>query len=168
MTDAKTLYDWDFVAWSEQQAEALRAAATARIGTNQALDWENLAEEIEDLGRSVRRELRSQLTRIVHHLLKLQYSPATDPRRSWRNSIREARSEVARLLNENPSLRREVARLAGEQRVEAAKLATADLEDYGELDSTAHARLVATAYTPDQILGDWFPPPPAHSSSSSG
>ncbi len=52
MTDLKTLYDEDFVAWAEHQAEALRAAA--RGGSNQALDWENLAEEIEDLGKSLR------------------------------------------------------------------------------------------------------------------
>ena len=47
MPDVKTLYDQDFVTWAEQQAEALRAAG--RGTTNQPLDWENLAEEIEDL-----------------------------------------------------------------------------------------------------------------------
>ncbi len=49
MTDLKTLYEEDTVAWSEQQAAALRAAA--RGGSNQPLDWENLAEEIEELGQ---------------------------------------------------------------------------------------------------------------------
>ena len=78
MTDARGLYDVDFVAWTEQQAEALRA--TAHGGTNQPLDWENLAEEIESLGKSDRRELRSQIYRIIRHLTKLQFSQATDPR----------------------------------------------------------------------------------------
>ena len=55
MSDVKSLYDEDFVAWTQQQAKALRAAAGSR--TNQPLDWENLAEEVEDLGKSVRREL---------------------------------------------------------------------------------------------------------------
>ena len=162
MTDVQTLYDEDFVAWSKRQAKALRAAAGT--ATNQGLDWENLAEEIEDLGKSVRRELRSQLTRIIHHLLKLQHSPATDPRRGWRSSIREVRSEVATLLNENPSLRGELVRFAGEQLPEAIKLATADLEDYGEIDPAARARLAGTSYTPGEILDAWFPPSPTHRS----
>jgi hypothetical protein len=52
MTNPKTLYEQDTAAWSRQQAEALRAAA--RGSSNQPLDWENLAEEIEDLGNSLR------------------------------------------------------------------------------------------------------------------
>jgi Domain of unknown function DUF29 len=55
MTTLDTLYDEDFVAWSKEQGAALRAPA--RGGSNQVLDWENLAEEIEDLGQWVRREL---------------------------------------------------------------------------------------------------------------
>ena len=51
MTAVKSLYDEDFFAWSQQQAEALRAAA--RGGWNQPLDWHNLAEEIEDLGNPI-------------------------------------------------------------------------------------------------------------------
>jgi Domain of unknown function DUF29 len=89
MTDVKSLYERDFVLWTKQQAEALRAAA--RSGSNQALDWENLAEEIESLGRSDRRELHSQIYRIIRHLAKLQFSPATDPRRGWREAIRDGR-----------------------------------------------------------------------------
>ena len=69
MTDARTLYDDDFVAWTEQQAEALRSAS--RGSTNQPVDWENLAEEIESLGKSDRRELHSQIYRIIRHLAKL-------------------------------------------------------------------------------------------------
>jgi len=65
MTDLKALYEHDTVAWSEQQAAALRAAA--RGGSNQLLDWENLAEEIESLGKSLRLGLRSQISRIIQH-----------------------------------------------------------------------------------------------------
>ncbi len=84
MSDTKTLYDEDFFAWTKEQAEGLRSAAQG--GSNRALDWENLAEEIEDLARSqlhVARAARSR--RIIEHLLKLEYSPATDPRRGWRS-----------------------------------------------------------------------------------
>ena len=67
MADVKTLYKEDFVAWSKEQAEALRAAA--RDGSHQKLDWENLAEETEGLGISQRRELKSQIgTLLVHRL----------------------------------------------------------------------------------------------------
>jgi len=158
MTDAPTLYEQDFVAWTEQQAEALRALSHA--GMNQSLDWENLAEEVEDLGKSVRRELRNQLTRILHHLLKLQYSAASDPRRGWRNSVREARSQIATMLKENPSLRNELGPLASEQLAEAVKLATADLDDYGELRPSVRPLLVASTFSVDQIVGDWFPVEP--------
>lgn len=162
MADTRTLYDEDFVAWAKQQAEALRSAA--RGSTNQPLDWENLAEEIEDLGRSVRRELRSQLTRIIHHLLKLQHSPAIGPRRGWKSSVREARSEIAELLSENPSLRSELARFAREQLSQGIRLAAGDLEDHGELEPPIRAHLQSTVYTSEQILGDWFPLEPTHAS----
>jgi uncharacterized protein DUF29 len=158
MTDARTLYDEDFVAWTEQQAEALRAAA--RGGTNQPLDWENLAEEVEDLGRALRHELRNRLTVILRHLIKLEHSPAADPRRGWRASIREARSEVESLLSENPSLQRDLPRLIDEQLPRAVKLAVADLDDYLELDATRRQLAQDSSYTRDQILGDWLPPEP--------
>ena len=56
---AAPLYEEDFVRWTEQQSRALREAA--RLGTNLLLDWENLAEEVDSLGRSVRHELRSRI-----------------------------------------------------------------------------------------------------------
>jgi len=158
MADTRTLYDEDFVAWSKQQAEALRAAGR---GTNQPLDWENLAEEIEDLGRSVRHELRHQLTRIQRHLIKLSHSPARYPRRGWRESVREARSEIETLLNENPSLRGELDRFAAEQLPQAIKLAAADLDDYRELDTTRRRAVFSTSFTVDQVMSDWFPLEPS-------
>ena len=76
---AAQLYEEDFVRWTEEQSSALRKAA--RIGTNLPLDWENLAEEIESLGRTLSLELRSPIAVILEHLLKLEHSPAIDPRR---------------------------------------------------------------------------------------
>jgi hypothetical protein len=105
MTALKTLYDEDTVAWSEQQAAALRAAA--RGGSNQELDWENLAEEIESLGKSLRLGLRSQISRIIQRHVKLGYSPAADPRNSWRRLIHQARAEIERILEDSPSLKPE-------------------------------------------------------------
>jgi hypothetical protein len=158
MKDPALLYEEDVVAWTKQQAQALRAAT--RGGTNQPLDWEHLAEEVEDLGKSVRRELRPQLARILHHLLKLEHSPAVDPRRGWKSSIRQARLDIAKLLRENSSLRPELARPAREELPDAIALASADLDDDRELDAATRARLHHSDCSVEQILGDWFPPEP--------
>jgi Domain of unknown function DUF29 len=107
MTGTIVRYDDDFVAWAEQQSGALRAAA--RTGSNRLPDWENLAEEIEGLAISQRTALRSQIRRIVRHLVKLQFSPARDPRRGWIEAIGDARSEIEDLLEASPSLRTGVA-----------------------------------------------------------
>ena len=79
------LYKEDFTRRPEQQSSALRDAAG--IGGNMPLDCENLAEEIESLGRSQRHELRGRVAVIVEHLLKLDHSPAVDPRREWMDTI---------------------------------------------------------------------------------
>jgi hypothetical protein len=92
-------YDTDFYAWTQAQAAAIRATEVA------ALDIDHLAEEVEDLGRAVRKAIGSQLERLLLHLLKWQYDPATDPRRLWRVTIRHARREIADDLAENRSLR---------------------------------------------------------------
>jgi hypothetical protein len=91
-------YDTDFYAWTQTQAAAIRAKAVA------ALDIDHLAEEVEDLGRAVRKAIGSQLERLLLHLLKWRYDPDTDPRRLWRVTVRHARREIADDLAENRSL----------------------------------------------------------------
>ena len=93
MPDGASLYETDFHAWSRQQVEALRAAA--RAGSKLALDFETLAEEVEDLGKGLRTELRRCVETIVEHLLKLQFSPSAEPRAGWRGTVRRSRREVA-------------------------------------------------------------------------
>ena len=149
MAKLNNLYDEDFVRWTEQQAAELRQAK----GSNLPLDWENLAEEIESLGRSDRRELRPQITRILRHLLKLEASPAAEPRAGWR-------SEIEGVLADSPSLRREAEAMISKQIRAAAELAADDL---GQHDGHADAiwrRLEARHYTTEQVLGDWFPEEP--------
>src|SRR6185437_16942810 len=92
-------YDDDFYAWTRHQAEVLR---TMRRADNR-LDREHLAEEIEDLGKSERNAVYSQITRILEHFLKLAYSPAEPPRYGWMASIAEARQALGRQLT--PTLR---------------------------------------------------------------
>ena len=158
MSEVKTLYDEDFVLWSKQQAEALRAAG--RGATNQPIDWENVAEEIDSLARSEKRELGSQIRRVVEHLLKLEYSPAAGPRRGWVASIIDARSEIEDVLDDSPSLRTEIEAAIATAIKRGSRKAIVELEKYGEVDSATLARIRATTYTADQILGDWFPPDP--------
>jgi Domain of unknown function DUF29 len=69
-----------------------------------ALDIAHLAEEVDDLGRAVRKGIVSQLEPLLLHLLKWHYDPAQDPRRLWRLSIVEARHEISKDLAENRSL----------------------------------------------------------------
>jgi hypothetical protein len=164
MPKLKTLYDEDFVRWTEQQAAALRRAgsllpAEAR-SSNVLLDWKNLAEEIESLGKSDRRELRSQITRILRHLLKFETSPATEPRAGWRATIREARAEISGVLDDSPSLRREAEAWITKQIRVAAELAADDLGHHGEPSDAVWTRLETRHYTTEQVLGDWFPDDP--------
>ena len=165
MANVKTLYDQDFFLWSKEQAEALRAAA--RGATNQPIDWENVAEEIESLGRSDRRELHSQIRRIIEHLLKLEYSLAIDPRSGWIESIGDARNQIDVLLEESPSLRSRVEEAIGAELRRGSRKIVNDLERRGETTPAIVAAIRAKTYTPEQVLGDWFPPQPARESGPS-
>jgi hypothetical protein len=158
MTDVNTLYEEDFLAWSKQQASALRAVA--RAGSNHPLDWHNLAEEIEGLGISQRSALRSQIRRIIRHLLKLEFSRAIDPRRGWVESIGEARAEVEDLLETSPSLRSDLQGDIAAQTKRAIELAIRDLRGYDEIDDACLSRLRVATFTEEQVLGDWFPEQP--------
>lgn len=158
VSEPKSLYDEDFVAWTEEQGKALRAAAQA--GSNIDLDWENLAEEIESLGRSDKRELHSQIYRIIRHLAKLQFSPVIEPRPGWRESVVDGRVQTEFVLEDSPSLRRELERAVALQTPKALKRAAFDLTERGEVDATTQRRLQQARYTIDQVLGDWFPPNP--------
>ncbi len=106
MSTKATLYEQDFYAWTQEQAALLREGAL------HDLDVTHLAEEIESLGKSDRRALGSHLRNLVLHLLKWHGQPTgRDTGHSWRSSIRNARAEIAVLLEDSPSLRREVSGL---------------------------------------------------------
>ena len=118
----RSLYQTDYYAWTKQQAAELRRLAAARV--NSTLDLANLAEEVESLGRSDLATIRSQMRRIIEHLLKLEHSPAVEPRFGWRESVIEARDVIPDVIT--ATLRRDVeAELAkayqqGRRRAEAA------------------------------------------------
>ena len=93
-----SLYERDFYAWLNEQAEKLRARS------HNDLDWENLAEEIESVGRSQKREIRTRLERLIQHLLKWQFQPGRRSE-SWRITIGEQRVFIRGLIETSPSLK---------------------------------------------------------------
>jgi hypothetical protein len=92
------LYDRDFYAWAKEQAALLRA------GKLQRADIAHIAEEIESMGRTEKRELVSRLTVLLLHLLKWRHQPVGRGN-SWRLSIANSRDEIVDHLADNPSLR---------------------------------------------------------------
>jgi hypothetical protein len=91
-------YDTDLYEWTVEQAALLRKRASNE------LDYDNLAEEIESLGKSDRREVLSRLENLVLHLLKLQYQPKKRSP-SWLGSVQEARNRLEDLLEQSSSLK---------------------------------------------------------------
>jgi len=91
-------YETDFYAWANEQAALLRA------GKLSAADIEHIAEELESMGKTEKRELVSRLTVLLLHLLKWKFQPNLQGR-SWRLTIEEQRLETAEHLADNPSLR---------------------------------------------------------------
>ena len=94
---SSTLYDHDFYAWTNEQASLLRAGKLSEA------DLEHIAEEIESMGKSEKRELISRLTILLLHLLKWEFQPIRRGA-SWRLSIANTRDALTDHLADNPSL----------------------------------------------------------------
>lgn len=95
---APVLHDRDFYTWAMETGRAIRE------GRFDGVDWEAVAEELEDMGRSEMRELESRLEVLLAHLLKWRFQP--DRRSSsWRGTIKEQRRKAERLLRQNPGLK---------------------------------------------------------------
>lgn len=152
MDDAKPapLYEEDFFAWTSAQAEALRARGR---GGN-AIDFDHVAEEIEDLGRSELRACESLVRTILVHLAKLTLARAAEPKAHWRAEVTTFRAELEgrstatirnSLTNSLPDLWRQAARIA------KARLAA-------EEPGTSPDLPTDMPFTLDQILDpDWWP-----------
>jgi hypothetical protein len=121
------LYDLDFYAWANEQAGLLRAGKLSEA------DLEHIAEEIESMGKTEKRELVSRLTVLLLHLLKWQFQPDGVPERrgkSWRNSVEVQRIRLASHLADNPSLKAKLAIAIGE----AYRLARLETENETGID----------------------------------
>jgi hypothetical protein len=102
-----SLYQQDFYGWTQLQAQALAQKQVL------ALDWHNLQQEIESLGKQEYRELVSRLSVLLGHLLKWEYQPQKRSR-SWFLTIREQRRAIRRHLHHNPSLQSRMAEALSE------------------------------------------------------
>lgn len=97
-TGTASLYEVDFSRWAAEQAHALREDRQADV------DWENLAEEIESLGRRDRRAIENRLEILLAHLLKCVVQPERRTA-SWDATIKEQRKRIRGLIDRNPSLK---------------------------------------------------------------
>ena len=141
-------YDEDFYVWAERQAELLRGRRFDE------LDLDNLIEEVEGLADVKRSAVLNNARVIMEHLLKLQHSPAADPRKGWRASVVEHRARLEVELT--PRLRQ----ILDEERPRiygiARRAAEISLRDHGE-PAAADALPQTCPYALDQITGDWLP-----------
>jgi len=142
---SNSLYERDFYAWANEQAALLRTGRLAEA------DLENIAEEIESMGRSEKRELVNRLAVLLLHLLKWRYQPAFRST-SWRLTIKQQRYRLADHLADNPSLK---SKLSDAMR-DAYRLARVDAErETGMAEQTFPP---SCPFTFDQAINDDFWP----------
>ena len=147
-------YDEDFYAWTQYQAEVLRSMPC----DDNRFDRENVAEQIEDLGKSERHAVESQITRVLEHFLKLTHSPADRPLYGWMRSIAEARRVLRQKMT--ATLRRHAEDECAELYDDAREAARLSLLEHGE-EQAAAALPTVCPYTLDQVLDrTWYPDPP--------
>lgn len=99
--NAQREYDKDFYSWTIHSAQLLRQGKLSEV------DIENVAEEIESMGKSDKRQLINRFALLISHLLKWQYQPERRGN-SWKHTIKNQRLEVTELLKDSPSLKYEI------------------------------------------------------------
>ena len=140
---SSTAYETDYNQWLKETVKQLRERNFEQV------DWDNLIEEIESMGKSDRRALMSLLTRLIEHLLKLAYWQEEKKRSGnhWAAAIVNFRAQIQHRLEDSPSLRSELAAMYDKVYPVAIK----SVSQLFSLNSDAHISL-------EQILDDnWFP-----------
>lgn len=125
--DQPSLYADDIVTWAEQQAAALRGLAR-RPELSNVLDWENVAEEIESVGRSQINAVEGLLLQVMVHLLKQISAPGSPAQRHWRSEILTFQTSAHRHFSRSMRRRIEI----DEMWPAAMKIAGAELAAYGQ------------------------------------
>jgi hypothetical protein len=98
-TPIKTLYDCDFNLWIEETITQLKAKNIEK------LDWGNLIEEIEALGKRDKRELENRLISLFEHALKYCYVALPDCYSGWEITLKRTQKELKKILRDSPSLK---------------------------------------------------------------
>jgi hypothetical protein len=146
MSANPSLYERDFHAWTEEQARLLRAGQTAQA------DLAHIAEEIETLGASERRELESRLKVLLQHLLKWRYQPGARSS-GWAGTIAEQRDQLDSLLRQSPSLRPLLPEYMGYAYPKARRAAALETglapETFPEVCPFTEAQALETDFLPD-------------------
>ncbi len=149
LRQANADYERDFYAWTQAQAAALRRADAVGV------DWRNVAEEIESLGRNDRESVESHLETVIEHLLKLTFSPTAEPRRGWRVSVATARVNLDKKLT--PTYRRHLEDTLSMRFGYGRRLANAGLAQDGVSATDLPA---ACPWSLEQLLdADFWPTP---------
>lgn len=142
-----TAYSTDVIAWANEQAALLRA------GNFGALDIEHIADEVEDVGKSERRELMSRMVVLLVHLLKWRFQPERRGA-SWQTTVRHQRRLIDLDLQETPSLKVSLADAAWQEKAWLAAVGQASsVTNMGE-DIFPEI----CPWTTDQILDQAFLP----------
>ena len=139
-------YDDDFFVWTQEQAAALRRADRSALGSD--LDIENLAEEIEDLGRRDLREVRSYIRLMLEHVLKITAHPDAQSVRHWRAEVRSFHENAIDAFT--PGMLHLID--LDEQWSSVRERLRQDMREAGERFSAP----VACPLTPDDLLADDF------------
>jgi hypothetical protein len=152
-TSAHTTVEQDFHAWLIQQATLLRNKQFA------ALDWSNIAEELEAMAGEQKRELRRRLATIYEHLLKLEHEPEGRRERGRRLTLAKTRNAITTLLEESPGLEGQLQDLAEKAYLDGCRYAGTDLGLTRRQCEKAFSR--TSPWSLKQILDDdFFPLPP--------
>ncbi|MCW6037832.1 DUF29 domain-containing protein [Spirulina subsalsa FACHB-351] len=138
------LYDTDYHQWLQETIEHLR------VRNFEQIDWDNLIEELDSMGKNDKRALVSLLTRLLEHLLKLAYWEAEKPRVSkhWASEIVNFRAQIEQRLEDSPSLVSQLPTFYEK----AYPVAVKSVSKLFTLPEDAHITLEQT------LSNDWFPP----------
>ena len=154
-TTLDDLYERDFYAWTKHQAAALRKLGRERW--KGPLDIDHLAEEVADLGKSERDAVRSQIRRVIEHLLKLRHSPAEGPRAGWKRSVIHARATIGDKMSE--SLKRDIRARLPRLFEEASAAARESLISHGEHRAADSLPATCPFKLADILRDGWYPEP---------
>ncbi|BAW79665.1 hypothetical conserved protein [Candidatus Nitrosoglobus terrae] len=139
-------YETDFYAWTQETAAKLRQGKLAEV------DLEQIAEELEEMGRSELRELDSRLGKLLAHLLKWQYQP-THRGKSWLFTITDQRARIQKLIRKNLGLQPKIAEALADAYPDAVRLAAfetnSELSDFPLTCPWTWGQVIDEAFYPE-------------------